>query len=80
MALDTPHGLFVKSHKDECYANEYAEIKAMVGGATATVGSLASGDRRCISGLVRNLDFDSEIESRKVNNEVFPFALRRARK
>lgn len=75
MALDTPHGLFVKSHEDECYANEYAEIKAMVGGATATVGSLASGDRRCISGLVRNLDFDSEIEGRKVNNEVFPFGL-----
>jgi cytosine/adenosine deaminase-related metal-dependent hydrolase len=75
MALDTPHGLFVKSHEDECYANEYAEIKAMVGGATATVGSLGAGDRRCIEGLVRNLDFDSEITGRKVNNEVFPFGL-----
>jgi len=72
IALDTPHRLLVEQH-DECAANEYAEIKALVGGATSTVGSV--NDPACIEGLVRNLDFDSEIAGRKVNNEVFPLTL-----
>jgi cytosine/adenosine deaminase-related metal-dependent hydrolase len=72
IALDTPHRLLVEQH-DECAANEYAEIKALVGGATSTVGSM--NNPACIQGLVRNLDFDPEIAGRKVNNEVFPLTL-----
>jgi cytosine/adenosine deaminase-related metal-dependent hydrolase len=75
IALSTPHTLLGKEHQDECEANEYAEIKALVGGATSTVGSLSSGDIRCIEGVVRNLDFASGIAGKKVNNEVFPFSL-----
>jgi 5-methylthioadenosine/S-adenosylhomocysteine deaminase len=75
IALNTPHTLLGKEHQDECEANEYAEIKALVGGATSTVGSLGSGDIRCIEGVVRNLDFASGIAGKKVNNEVFPFSL-----
>jgi 5-methylthioadenosine/S-adenosylhomocysteine deaminase len=75
IALSTPRLLLGKNHQDECKLNEYAEIKALVGGATSTVGSLSSGDIHCIEGLVRNLDFASGIVGRNVNNEVFPFAL-----
>jgi len=75
MALSTPRALLGAEHQDECEANEYAEIKALVGGATSTVGSLGSGDIRCIEGLVRNLDFASGIAGKKVNYEVFPFGI-----
>lgn len=77
IALNTPHVLLGREHQDECDANEYAEIKALVGGATSIVGSLSpsSGDIRCIEGLVRNLDFASGIAGRKVNYEVFPLTM-----
>lgn len=73
IALSTPRTSLARP--DECDANEYAEIKALVGGATSTVGSLGSGDVRCIEGVVRDLDFASGIAGKKVNNEVFPFAI-----
>ena len=73
IALSTPRASLARP--DECAANEYSEIKAMVGGATSTVGSLSSGDIRCIEGVVRDLDFASGITGKKVNNEVFPFAI-----
>lgn len=73
IALSTPRSLLARP--DECDANEYAEIKAMVGGATSTVGSLSSGDIRCIEGVVRDLDSASGITGKKVHNEVFPFAI-----
>lgn len=72
IALNTPHRLMVEQH-DECDANEYAEIKALVGGATSIVGSM--NNPGCIHGLVRDLDFDSEIAGGKLNNEVFPLTL-----
>jgi hypothetical protein len=76
IALNTPHTLLGKEHQDECEANEYAEIKALVGGATSTVGSLGSGDIRCIEGVVRNLDFASGIVGRRSTMKYFLSASR----
>jgi 5-methylthioadenosine/S-adenosylhomocysteine deaminase len=47
-----------------CEAEIYAEIKAIVGGATSVVGSLLPtkdhpDNAKCAAGLVRNLDLDS---------------------
>jgi 5-methylthioadenosine/S-adenosylhomocysteine deaminase len=59
-----------------CDMNRYGELKAIVNGATSTVGG-ASGE--CIRGLARNLDALSELTpNQKVNTEpfrnlVFPF-------
>jgi 5-methylthioadenosine/S-adenosylhomocysteine deaminase len=76
IALNTPHAQ-IFSEGLACDANQYAEVKALVGGATAVVGSLA-GDK-CIEGLVRNLDFYSGLYppgmAEKLRNEVFPLEL-----
>ncbi len=65
-----------------CTMNRYAEIKALVNGATATVGSFATPpENACILGLVRNLDFASGLEDPsavnrdRLRNFVFPFEL-----
>jgi hypothetical protein len=61
----------------------YAEIKAMLGGATSVVGSFSPTDadphrNDCDRGLARNLDFFSGLYSQEMNAEpvdyeVFPF-------
>jgi hypothetical protein len=68
-----------------CEMERYAEIKAMVGGATSVVGSFSPTDNDphrndCDKGLARNLDFASGLYSQNVNQEplryeVFPFEL-----
>ncbi len=85
IALDTPHQeLFAEGLA--CDTDWYGEVKAIVGGATSTVGTLAPSkpgldDNKCIIGLARNLDFYSglyqpgQINSEKLAYEVFPFQM-----
>jgi 5-methylthioadenosine/S-adenosylhomocysteine deaminase len=75
IALGTPHGKIM----DEglaCQSEQYAEVKAIVGGATSVVGSL---DSKCSDGLARNLDYYSGLyppgTSEKLRNEIFPLEL-----
>jgi 5-methylthioadenosine/S-adenosylhomocysteine deaminase len=75
IALNTPHGKIM----DEglaCQAEQYAEVKAIVGGATSVVGSL---DSKCTEGLARNLDVYSGLyppgTREKLRYEVFPLEL-----
>jgi 5-methylthioadenosine/S-adenosylhomocysteine deaminase len=45
-----------------CKANLFAEIKAIIGGATSVSGSFigrSAGDRMCVVGMARNLDHES---------------------
>jgi 5-methylthioadenosine/S-adenosylhomocysteine deaminase len=68
-----------------CDMERYAEIKAMLGGATSVVGSFSPTDtdphrNDCDRGLARNLDFFSGLYSQEMNaepvdNEVFPFEI-----
>ena len=64
--LDEPQFDLVWTAELGCEANLYAEVKALVGGATSAVGSLNilkgnyPNKSRCITGLIRNLDFDSQ--------------------
>jgi cytosine/adenosine deaminase-related metal-dependent hydrolase len=59
-----------------CDMNRYGELKAIINGATSTVGG---GSGECIRGLARNLDALSELTpNQKINAEpfrnlVFPF-------
>jgi 5-methylthioadenosine/S-adenosylhomocysteine deaminase len=72
-----------------CDMERYAEIKAMLGGATSLVGSFSPTDADphrddCDRGLARNLDFFSGLYSREMNAEpldyeVFPFEIPAAR-
>jgi 5-methylthioadenosine/S-adenosylhomocysteine deaminase len=55
--LAGPHGALGKDAM--CEAEIYAEVKAIIGGATSVVGSL--NDLHCTQGLVRNLDVDSRL-------------------
>jgi len=65
-----------------CDAERYAEIKALLGGATSLVGSYSPTPAQphrndCVKGLARNLDFFSGLYSDQVNaeplrNEIFP--------
>jgi 5-methylthioadenosine/S-adenosylhomocysteine deaminase len=80
-ALSGPHYALTAAGLG-CVMNRYAEIKALVHGATATVGSLSiSAENACILGLVRNLDFASGLENQsavnreRLRNFVFPFEL-----
>jgi 5-methylthioadenosine/S-adenosylhomocysteine deaminase len=85
IALDTPHQeLFAEGLA--CDTDRYGEVKAIVGGATSTVGTLAparsgSDDNKCIIGLARNLDFYSglyqrgQMNAEKLSYEVFPFQM-----
>ncbi len=85
LALSTPHGRIL-SVGLACDTNQYAEVKAIVGGATSVVGSLDPSlgppeQRKCIQGLARNLDFFSGLyppatgNSEKLRNEVFPLEI-----
>lgn len=80
--MDTPHRLLFEENW-RCEANLFGEVKALVGGATSSVGSLAPSakglsDNKCIEGLVRNLDFYSGLyqlgvfNAEKLRYEVFP--------
>jgi hypothetical protein len=60
--LVAPHGAIVASVA--CQIEIYAEIKALAGGATSTLGGLLKDPQhpdnaRCVAGLARNLDTDS---------------------
>lgn len=76
--LETPHRVLI-NERWGCEMNRYAEVKALAGGATSSVGSL--GPERCIAGLVRDLDFYSGIyqpndfNSEKLVSNVFPFEM-----
>jgi 5-methylthioadenosine/S-adenosylhomocysteine deaminase len=62
-----------------CAMNRYAEIKALVNGATAGVGGLSNrAENTCIVGLLRNLDLASDLpggalNAERLRNVVFPF-------
>jgi 5-methylthioadenosine/S-adenosylhomocysteine deaminase len=77
-ALSDPHAGLVRAGYD-CDLNRYGELKAIVNGATATVGSIRD---ECIRGLARNLDFLSELAPQMhvgddaFRDEIFPFEIR----
>ena len=84
-ALKNPEGALVRSGLG-CEMDRYAEIKAIVGGATSVVGSLSPSaedphSNECIKGLARNLDFYSDLYSTGVANneplwyEIFPLEM-----
>lgn len=62
-----------------CDMHRYAEIRALIHGTTSAVGGMSNPtENSCITGLVRNLDFDSDLPGTKANaerlrNVVFPF-------
>lgn len=63
-AIVLPQKDLVGSAKLGCEANLYAEVKALAGGATSAVGGLditrdGYDTGNCITGLIRNLDYDS---------------------
>jgi 5-methylthioadenosine/S-adenosylhomocysteine deaminase len=62
-AMKSPEGRLL-DRQFGCEADLYAEVKALAGGATSTLGSLTPknpGDLGCLGGLTRNLDFKSGI-------------------
>ena len=80
-ALKNPQGDLIKAGLG-CEMNRYAEIKAIVGGATSVVGSLSDTHfNECIKGLARNLDFYSDLYSKGVANaeplryQIFPMEM-----
>ena len=74
---------------DGCEMERYAEIKALLGGATSVVGSYsptASDPHRneCDRGLARNLDaisgfYSQDLNAEPLDYEVFPFEISYAR-
>jgi len=88
IVLTTPEG---KAFDEglACDTEQYAEVKAIVGGATSVIGSLNQWNQKpdkqkCIEGLARNLDFYSGLypanpdkpgNVEKLRNEVFPLEL-----
>lgn len=76
--LSNPHTDLVNLGYN-CDLNRYGELKAIVNGASSTVGSIRN---ECIRGLARNLDFLSELRPKMplgeeaLRNEVFPFEIR----
>lgn len=79
IALDVPHREIVKELWLNCDAERYGEVKAIVGGATSTLGTSLGSP--CIMGLARNLDNYSGfgppgvLNHEKLRYEVFPFEL-----
>lgn len=84
--LKNPHDAIVSSSpsprpvdKEDlaCDANQYGEVKAIVGGATSVVDGLGTDD--CVRGLVRNLSLYSGFYepgfTEKVRNAVFPLEI-----
>ena len=88
IVLTTPEGKVFDAGL-ACDTEQYAEVKAIVGGATSVVGSLNQwkqppDKQKCDEGLARNLDFYSGLypadpakpgNVEKLRNEVFPLEL-----
>jgi 5-methylthioadenosine/S-adenosylhomocysteine deaminase len=82
--LSNPEGKLIGNNLG-CEMERYGEVKALLGGATSTVGSFSPIDtdplrNDCDKGLARNLDFASGLYSQNVNQEplryeVFPLQL-----
>jgi len=82
--LSGPEGTMIAKGAG-CDMERYAEIKALLGGATSVVGSYGptpSAPHRndCVKGLARNLDVFSGLYSDQINaeplqNEVFPLQI-----
>jgi 5-methylthioadenosine/S-adenosylhomocysteine deaminase len=65
-----------------CDMNRFGEVKALVGGGTATIGGFANArSNACVRGLVRNLDVATELHApgrrnrEPLRNYVFPLRL-----
>ncbi|HTL79223.1 MAG TPA: amidohydrolase family protein [Candidatus Babeliales bacterium] len=82
--LKNPHdNIFVPSPRPSdkedlaCDANQYGEVKAIVGGATSVVDGIGTDD--CVRGLVRNLSLYSGLYgpgmAEMLRNAVFPLEL-----
>lgn len=75
-ALLTPRNKVLDDQDLACGADLYGEVKAIVGGATSTIGGRGLDDDPCIAGLARNLD-DAPDFGRvlvpKLMYKVFPF-------
>jgi 5-methylthioadenosine/S-adenosylhomocysteine deaminase len=74
-ALAKPHSELLKQGL-ECDLNRYAEVKAIVNGATSTIGGATTA---CAQGLARNLDSFLELPSTAssvVENAIFPLEIR----
>jgi len=75
ITLSTPHSKIMDEGLG-CQSEQYAEVKAIVGGATSVVGGLNS---KCSDGLARNLDYCSGLyppgTPEKLRYEVFPLEL-----
>ena len=87
-ATEIPYGK-MRDKGAACDMNRFGEVKALVNGATATVGSLGPApdnakQNECIDGLVRNVDFAADLTSPPVMNRepygnfVFPLDLNAA--
>ncbi|HEX6464992.1 MAG TPA: amidohydrolase family protein [Vicinamibacterales bacterium] len=73
-ALVKPHSELLKQGF-ECDLNRYAEVKAIVNGATSTVGGV---NNPCARGLARNLDSFPDLPgmTSTVENSIFPLEIR----
>jgi 5-methylthioadenosine/S-adenosylhomocysteine deaminase len=75
LALSTPHSKIMDEGLS-CQTEQYAEVKAIVGGATSVVGGFNS---KCSDGLARNLDYYSGLyppgTHEKLSYEIFPLEL-----
>jgi len=69
--LVAPHNAVMDKNGAPCESEIYAEIKALIGGATSSVGSIYDKDHPeyadCAKGLVRNLDLASGLDFKKPN-------------
>ncbi|QOZ55456.1 amidohydrolase family protein [Bradyrhizobium sp. CCBAU 53338] len=67
--LVAPHNAIMDKNGAPCEVEIYAEIKALVGGATSSLGSIFDKDHPeyadCAKGLVRNLDLASGLDFKK---------------
>lgn len=76
-ALVDPHAEMIQEGL-ECDMERYAEIKALVGGATSVVGSMRPiPGKNCLAGLARNLDYRSGLyppgQPEELRYDIFPF-------
>jgi hypothetical protein len=79
--IDTPHEVMEAAGLG-CVMERYGDIRAMLGGATASVGSLPPPFRnRCGQDVIRNIDVPANAAARKqgqilhVSYDIFPFEL-----
>jgi 5-methylthioadenosine/S-adenosylhomocysteine deaminase len=76
-ALSAPHYRIVYQENLACDANQYGEVKAIVGGATSVLDAI--GPDNCIKGLARNLDSYSGLyppgSPEQLWNKVFPLEI-----